>query len=155
MKRNSIRIVAAIFFISQLSCNVPSGEKHVYDADSTSNELCIKYVIAVDDSLSALRNTDCEDISISESIYRYTTAIGSVSFNDCPDNFVRAYKRHQQAWLEMLRVTDKYPDLRGEMHQLFDTIQAGNDSTEFKQRLNLVWSTWDEIKVAAKPFVNL
>ena len=155
MKWHTIRIALALLICSQPSCNIPTGKKHSSEADSTSNELCIKYIVSLDDSLSALRNHDCESVSISESIYKYTAGIGNASFEDCPEDFVRAYKRHQQAWLEMLRVTDKYTDLRGEMHQLFNSIQAGKDSTEFKQRLQLIWSTWDEIKNAAHPFVKL
>ena len=155
MKRNSVHLATLFLVFAQLSCNIPSGARHESDADSTSNELCIKHVVSFDDSLSSLRNHDCENMSMSESIYRYTSAIGSVSFEDCPDEFIRAYKRHQQAWLEMLRVTDKYTDMRGEMHQLFDSIQSGKDSTAIKERLRLIWSTWDEVKASAKPFVEI
>lgn len=46
----------------------------------------------------------------------------------------------------MLEITNKYPELRGEMHNLFDQLEKGNDAAEFKRYLKQIWDTWAEIE---------
>ena len=46
----------------------------------------------------------------------------------------------------MTMVTDQYPNLRGEMHDLFDIIEKGKDSGAFKTHLKAIWDTWENVE---------
>jgi len=42
----------------------------------------------------------------------------------------------------MAPVVTRYPDLRGEMHDLFDTLALSPDSIAFKLRVDEISATW-------------
>jgi len=109
---------------------------------------CIEHVIAIDDSIGGLRNHNCEKISLSETIKIYTDGIENISFDYCPRNFSKAFEAHKKAWVAMMEVTDKYPDLRGEMHDLFKILEEGEDKDSFKPLLDKIWSTWADVEKA-------
>lgn len=48
----------------------------------------------------------------------------------------------------MKRVTDHYPELRGEMHDLFDIMAVGEHKQEFETRLAAIWDSWKEVEEA-------
>lgn len=111
---------------------------------------CMENVLAVDDSLGKLRNTDCKTLSLSTSISKYTSAMKAVDFTGCPEDFTTAFTAHRTAWDEMIPVTDKHPALRGEMHDLFKRLESSSDSVMFKKRLARIWSTWAEVEKTAR-----
>ena len=127
----------------------PPGDS-VATASSDVGKLCIERVIALDDSLGTLRNHACEKISLSATIEQYVAGMRAMNFERCPGDFTKAFNQHIEAWSNMQVVTDRHPDLRGEMHDLFDQLEAGADSAQFKPRLKAIWDTWGEIEKAMK-----
>ena len=111
---------------------------------------CIEKIIAADSQLGKIRNHACEKQSLSLTISEYIAALKKLDYSGCPEAFVKAFNRHQQAWLDMIPVTDKYPELRGEMHDLFDIIERASDAETFKIRLKGIWDTWAEVEAAMK-----
>ncbi|MBT8324917.1 MAG: hypothetical protein HKN99_12220 [Winogradskyella sp.] len=109
---------------------------------------CIDQVIKLDDSLGKKRNFDCVELSLSKTIINYTDVINSIDFSTCPDEFTTAFKSHIEAWKNMIEVTDNHDTLRGEMHDLFDSIEHTKDSLQFKIYLNAIWSTWADVEKA-------
>ncbi len=140
MKSGFFIFITFLFFAFTFSCTTIS---------SSENEIkCINRIIALDDSLGKIRNHACKIVSLSESITQYHMGIKENDLNDCPEEFKKAFFNHQLAWKDIKIITDKYPDLRGEMHTLFDSIEKGKDSTEFKKYLSNIWATWTIIESA-------
>jgi hypothetical protein len=65
-----------------------------------------------------------------------------LDYSYCPEEFELAFHKHIDAWLDFRKVSDKYPLLRGELHDIFSIIEKSKDSTEFKSRLNQILETW-------------
>lgn len=135
-----------ILLIAALGCSDSSRKNISADA---KNE-CIAGIMAVDDSLGKIRNHACERISMSQTITQYADAMEKFDFRNCPVEYAIAYEKHRKAWIDILAVTDKYPDLRGEMHVLFKQLEQSKDSDEFKPLLKSVWDTWAEVETAMK-----
>ena len=106
--------------------------------------------LALDDSLGRARNHACETISLSETIRQYARGIENIDYRDCPEAFSTAFNKHRKAWLALLPVTDRYPELRGEMHGLFKQLEAGEHAEQFKPLVKSVWDTWGEVEAAMK-----
>lgn len=111
---------------------------------------CMKRILAVDNSLGTIRNHACESIPLSEAIKQYVNSLKQIDFTGCSNQFEQAFKEHETAWLTILEITDKYPDIRGEMHDLFDTLKEGEDGEKFSTLLQSVWDTWREIEKISK-----
>lgn len=107
---------------------------------------CMQRILAKDDSLSTIRNLACQKISLDQSISNYTRSLESMDFRYCPEQFTNAFTAHRRAWEALIPITKKYDDMRGEMHFLFKELEAGQDSTLFKQNLKRVWDTWAEVE---------
>ncbi len=107
---------------------------------------CIDNVMQFDQELGKIRNHSCEQISLSETINEYTNGLKYLDYEYCPEKFKLAFKEHINAWLNIKRVTDNYPELRGEMHELFNVIENGKDSVEFKSLNKRIWDTWCAIE---------
>ena len=140
----------SIILLLAVACK-PEGEKKnkVIEEDSNSGKACIEHIIAMDDSLGRKRNHDCEKVALSSSIQLYLDALNNLEDGSCPDNFNSAFSKHKDAWNNILVVTDNYPDIRGEMHVLFDEIAAGSDSILFDSLLKEIWNTWTEVENAS------
>ena len=146
-----------ILFLASILCSAcGAGNKNSTTSNSTSKQnqevskACIDRVIALDDSLGTIRNHACESISLSKTIHQYVDALKQIDFQQCPTAFTAAFQKHLQAWSAMTLVTDKYPAMRGEMHDLFDIIEQGEHQAAFKPRLKAIWDTWKEIEIAMK-----
>lgn len=135
-----------------LSCTSPSASNEQLEKSNFSpkEKTCINKVIAQDDALGKIRNHSCETISLSETIRNYTNGIEKINFEDCPKGFTKAFKEHKNAWIEILVITNKYPNLRGEMHQLFDELGKGEDKESFKPLLDAIWTTWAKVEKSMK-----
>ena len=145
MKENSIIIICLIF----LSCNIQGVSQSKNSKDKLA-EQCIEDIIARDDVLGSIRNRSCEEISLSETILNYVKEIEKMDFSYCPKYFKVAFTRHIQAWKDMIPVTDHFPTLRGEMHDLFEQIDRSDHGQAYKTVLSNIWSTWDEVEEAMK-----
>lgn len=136
----------SILFLLLLNCLFLSCKtKHQAEEDKN----CIKAALAIDDSIGKVRNRECEHISLSRTISNYTANMKAIDLKGCPQNFAEGYGAHRKAWEAVLQITDRYPELRGEMHDLFRQLEKGKDSTAFKQRVTVIWSTWDEVEKAS------
>ncbi len=111
---------------------------------------CIQRVIALDDSLGRARNYACEKISMAETIRNYADGMRKADFRHCPSEFSAAFERHRQAWLNMVPLVEKYPDMRGEMHLLFNQLELGKDAATFNPLLKDIWDTWAQVEAAKK-----
>lgn len=141
--------ILPIFGIFMLACNNTGMAQQPASPPQTniSPKDCIQKIIAADDSLGKVRNHACETISLAETIRNYADALQRLDFSTCPAAFTAAFKKHRQAWLDMIPLMEKYPDLRGEMHVLFEGLEKGEDADTFKPLLKAVWDTWSEIDV--------
>ncbi len=129
------------------SCDSKKETTHQKTSNLSPKE-CIRHVIAMDDSLGTIRNHACEAISLSETIQAYVDGMKTIDFTDCPIAFEAAFRKHIQAWEEMKKHTDKYPNLRGEMHDLFKILEEKKDKEAFKPLLATIWDTWKELENA-------
>jgi hypothetical protein len=151
MRTPSIKSIIICFLIGVfISCNQYDTKEQPETKGLAAEQQCIQQVIALDDSLGTIRNHNCETISLSETIDQYAAAVEKINYKDCPEDFAKAFVKHREAWMAMKTVTDKYPNLRGEMHTLFDQIEKGKDSTLFKPLLKDIWDTWAEVE----PFIS-
>jgi hypothetical protein len=140
------------FAILAFNCNqTNSDSQKTVTPNAISNPLeCIQKIIAADDSLGFIRNHACEQISLSETIRQYVKEMQSLSFQSCPEKFTDAFKKHQEAWLALIPVVDNYPDLRGEMHDLFKTLESSEHAATFNPLVKTVWETWAEVEEEMK-----
>jgi DNA phosphorothioation-dependent restriction protein DptG len=152
MRTPSIKSIVICFLIGVfISCNqYDTKEQQETKGLTKVEQYCIQQVIDLDDSLGTIRNHACETISLSETIDQYAAAMDKINYKDCPEKFTEAFAKHREAWKAMKDVTDNYPELRGEMHTLFDQIEKGKDSSLFKPRLKNIWDTWG----AVEPFIS-
>mgnify|MGYP007073270431 CR=1 FL=1 len=111
---------------------------------------CIQRIIDADNVLGKTRNHACETISMAETIQNYADGMAKLDFRGCPPDFAKAFERHRQAWIDMIPLVEKYPDMRGEMHVLFDQLEKGPDAETFKPLLKAIWDTWAEVEAAMK-----
>lgn len=125
-----------------LACKEPNAKQPTKNAVVDLTKACLDRVMAQDDSLGKARNHACETISLSETIKQYVSGLENIDYSNCPEAFVNAFKAHREAWTAMMEVTDKYPDLRGEMHDLFDELEKSEDADTFKSLLKPIWDTW-------------
>jgi len=61
---------------------------------------------------------------LSKSIINYTKALSNLDYTLCPETFSNAFNQHTITWNNMIEITNKYPTLRGEMHDLFGQIET-------------------------------
>ena len=133
--------------ISLLIMNCTDKKKDNPISKDTAQD-CITNVLKQDDSLGTIRNHACEAISLSATIDQYVSALNRLDFEACPESFHTAFKNHAEAWTKMEEFTTQYPDLRGEMHDLFDSIEKGKDSLSFKPLLKAIWDTWADVETS-------
>jgi len=110
------------------------------------NTNCVKQIFEQDSIFGDIRNHASEKISLSEAINNYSKNLKSLDYSHCPEEFESAFHKHIDAWLDFIKVSDKYPLLRGELHDIFAIIEKSEDSTEFKSRLNQILETWKLIE---------
>lgn len=141
-----MKLIILFTFLLGYGCSGSLDKKQTADEKKLYEKECIDRIIAADDSLGKIRNNACKVVSLSESIQQYTSEMEKLNYKDCPSTFTDAFEKHRQSWIAMLAVTDKYPDLRGEMHELFNQLEQSNDSSSFKPLLKSIWDTWAEVE---------
>ncbi|NNF32653.1 MAG: hypothetical protein HKN68_01000 [Saprospiraceae bacterium] len=141
-------ILLGSLIICLLSCKGGAKEK----PSGNKGEDCIRTVLSKDTSLGSKRNNECKEVSLSTTIDRYVISLSGLDYSECPNLFTEAFKSHIDAWVNMKQVTDSFPNLRGELHDLFDQIEGSKDSIVFKKLLADVWSTWEIVEKESKVF---
>ena len=119
-------------------------------APPSAEKTCMDKIIASDEVLGKTRNHACEKIPLAKTIRHYADGMEKLDFSGCPKAFAEGFKKHIAAWQAMIPLMEKYPDVRGEMHDLFDAFEKGEDAEMFKPLLKAIWDTWGEVETAMK-----
>lgn len=134
-------IIFSLFMLP--ACNDDNRKKgETTKITAVQQSECIRRFMSTDDSLGKIRNHACETVSLSKSIQQYVQALRKADYGICLPSFQEAVNKHLDAWQGILKITDRYPDLRGEMHALFDQLEKTKDSAAFKPLLDKIWDTW-------------
>lgn len=123
---------------------------HLSFSQAKDENTAINAIIKQDDALGKIRNQYCKTHTLSETILKYCYEIEKLDFSNCPPEFKNAFWSHRKAWLDLLVVTDRHEQLRGEMHVLFKEIENSSDNEIFKALVANVWKTWEELEEIAK-----
>ncbi|MFC0605551.1 hypothetical protein [Winogradskyella pulchriflava] len=121
-----------LYLVVLLSCQ---NKKKTESNSNISEKDCIDKILLDDSKLGKIRNHECETITLQKTIDNYVKAMRKLNFEGCPEEFSVAFKKHISAWNNMGKFTENYPELRGEMHDLFDSIEKSKDSATFKPLL--------------------
>lgn len=144
-------VLVIIVFSSIFSCKEPGAKQQNVQLTPEMNQTnCIERIFEKDSVLGDIRNHASETISLSQSITNYAKELEFLDYSNCPQKFVSAFHDHIEAWKRVTRVTDKYPSLRGELHDIFAELEKSKDSTEFKSLVKQVWDTWHWVEENAK-----
>lgn len=138
-------MVCALMF-TMCTGEKPQNERAIIDRAKS----CIESVIAKDDSLGAVRNHACEKIPLAATIAQYADGMEKLDFSACPEDFKLAFSNHIAAWRNMIPIVEKHPGLRGEMHDLFEELENGEDAETFKPLMKAIWDTWGAVELAMK-----
>ena len=142
-----------ILFLSLLlvGCNYSNKkENNLSNISQEKRSLCVQKIFEKDSIFGGVRNHASEKKSLTETIENYSENLKSLDFTNCPENFESAFQRHVDAWLDFRKLSDKYPLLRGELHEVFAVIEKSKDSIEFKSRLDKIMKTWNEVEKSSK-----
>lgn len=141
-------LIVLFFILSLVSCkdkntnNTSENATALEQIEEISEKECINKILDADSKLGKERNVLCKTVSLSETIKTYVAGMKTLDFENCPQDFTKAFNSHIEAWNAMIPVTDNYPNLRGEMHDLFKEIEKSNDSIVFTKKLSSIWDTW-------------
>ena len=136
-----MKTITLFLSIFLLGCNgVSKKGKDSYSGKKSKS--CVNQIFQKDSILGDIRNHASEDILLSEAINNYSNNLKSLDYSHCPKEFESAFHKHIDAWLDFRKVSDKYPSLRGELHDIFAIIEKSEDSSEFEARLNQILNTW-------------
>ncbi|MCA0153757.1 hypothetical protein [Winogradskyella vincentii] len=145
-----IKPVILILTLLLLGCNGADKKDHSSASNMEQKKInCVKYIFEKDSIFGNIRNHASEKASLSDAINNYAKNLKSLDFSNCPEDFELAFHKHIEAWLDFRKVSDKYPSLRGELHDIFSTIEKSRDSIEFKSRLNDILETWHSVEQSA------
>lgn len=129
---------------------VTSTNKPTIPVTGSDASNCIATIIKQDSILGKVRNDASKKMSLSHTINAYAESLLALDYRNCPEAFAFAFKNHIDAWLDVKRITDKYPSLRGELHDVFDQLEQTKDSTAFKLLVKKVWDTWATVETHSK-----
>lgn len=146
--KNIITILSLLFIISCGNSEVNNTSEVPVMTDLAMT--CIQQVVTMDQSLGSIRTRASENISLSASINQYIESTNVINMKDCPEDFKVAFKKHQEAWLNTLVITDKYPELRGQMHILFEQISQGEDGAALAPLVKAIGDTWVAVEQTIK-----
>lgn len=122
-------------------------------AGSTAEALATERVMAYDRLLGKQRDSIPELAGLSLAASAYVTGLDSIDYSGCPQSLQDAFKKHRDAWHNMIEFLKQHDSLRGEMHELFEQIRAL--SAEQKEQLDAhqkqIMDSWSEIEKIANP----
>ena len=142
-----------LFLILLLILGCKETNANQNNSDSTvdlKRAKCVEQIFVKDSILGDVRNHASENLPLSEALNNYTKELESLDYSSCPDSFITAFHKHIEAWKMVTKISDKYPSLRGELHEIFEELEKGKDSTEFKYLVKQVLDTWTIVEESAK-----
>ena len=140
--------------VSLLLCAVLGGALGIGCASRPKNEDpppeigCMASVIKADERLALARNAAPREMPIGDAVRAYLEAFESLDMSECPPPFREAIRRHLGAWRETLPWLDAYPELRGELHEVFDVIGRDERNAEFRAAVGQIIQTWSQVEQA-------
>jgi len=117
---------------------------------SEDNAAAIRAVIKQDYQLGSIRNERPRHAPIAQAIKDYVAGLDALDLDGVPPDFKTALLRHRDAWFESIEFLRQYSQLRGELHEVFETIHA-KDEASHAGLLDVeanIWSTWAEVEVS-------
>ena len=108
----------------------------------------MRAVLEQDSQAGTVRNHAPERMPLERAVSAYVADMDAIDLDACPADFAGAFRAHRDAWEAMLPYLARHPDLRGEMHALFDLFEAEDHPSrdEFQPLLEAVWSTWRDLE---------
>ncbi len=109
----------------------------------------IKRILEIDKELGSKRNQRSRTVSIGVAVREYVANVKAIDLARCPRPFRKALENHLAAWTDSLKFFDTVPDLRGEMHSLFDKLRSEEATRESILEIEkAIWGTWMEVEKA-------
>ena len=140
--KRSIIYTALWVFILSMCIHVDLFSQQLNQESKT----CIDRIISGDSEYGTIRNHDPEEMPISQAIVNYVRNIRSMDYSNCPEDFSSLFNAHILAWEELIPLTEKHLELRGEMHDVFNEIEKSGDADQFNQGVKKIWETWGELE---------
>ncbi|MDX1741261.1 MAG: hypothetical protein R3178_08215 [Rhodothermales bacterium] len=152
------QMLLAVVLPAVLGCGgEPSrnGNEAMRAGGTTVGEVTAIYdVLAIDSELGIIRNSATETKPLSTAIRNYVSALDTVDFSACPEDFTEAFRYHRNAWEESIPFFEPFGDLRGEMHDLFEEIRDQSmDTRDALERVEVpIWDSWREVEAVAADY---
>jgi len=145
---NKLKITSTFFILLMIigCADSASSENTTTQEKIPPTKSCMEKVLSIDQELIKIRNQNSKEITLSKTIFNYVHRLTKIDFDDCPIDLVKAFKKHQNAWLEIISVTDNYPDLRGEFNEIFNMLKNEKDKDLFNKKLEVITKTRAEIE---------
>lgn len=116
--------------------------------DTSTAKQAIDRVLNMDALISQQRNLATHHVPIADAIRIYLTGLDAIDFEDCPQGFTSAFRKHRDSWEKSLAFFESHADLRGEMHDVLDKIrEKGTDAaTALDGHFKHIMDTWSEVE---------
>lgn len=157
MKELHSSLALVIGFLGLVVLVAPGCQRQGLRGDASQSGdymTAIHDVLSIDSELGIVRNEATRTRSLATAIGDYVASIDTVDFSGCPADFTEAFRAHRNAWEESIRFFERFPDLRGEMHELFEEIRS--QSIELRDDLERtevpIWDTWSEVEAVAADY---
>ena len=142
--RSTSGTLVACLVLAACASSIPSKSSRAAAA--------IRAVLEEDTRLGGVRNHAPESMPLAEAVGAYVRSLDAIDFGECPADFTAAFERHRDAWQESIPYLEEYPELRGEIHDLFDEIRAV--SADARMRIESIekgiWDTWAEVEATVE-----
>ncbi|NND44119.1 MAG: hypothetical protein HKN58_02260 [Xanthomonadales bacterium] len=115
-------------------------------------QAAIESVLEQDSRLGAERNEATRHMPIARVIEQYVAGLDALDLASCPEDFMLAMRRHRDAWQASVKFFEAYPELRGEMHEVFERIRAQGAAARsgLEGAEAAIWGTWAEVENAVQ-----
>lgn len=150
IQRASSFAVLAFLVGSALPAGCSATGPPAPDESAARYHAAMQAVLERDEALGEVRNHASETAPVADAIRGYTASLERLDFSGTPEAFERAFRAHREAWEGTLPFFERYSDLRGELHDVFDAIQA-RDST-MERVVRPIWSTWGDVEAAVRQY---
>jgi ketosteroid isomerase-like protein len=108
----------------------------------------IQRAITQDEILGSVRNEACHRRPIADVIADYVEALDLIDLDACPSDFAHALRAHRDAWHASIPFFTGFAELRGEMHEVFESIRArdATSRTTLEAAEARIWGTWSDVE---------
>lgn len=139
----SVGALAVAFLLAPPGCRTA--------APAASADPAVSAVLAADAAAGRARNHAPETGPVAEAVRDYVAAMDAIELAATPPAFRVAFERHRDAWAALAPYLDRFPEERGEMHDVFDRLadpSRNPDAATFETLVAEVWATWDEVEAS-------